>query len=524
MPLRKKQRRDVIREEELMSGGEEEEGAVPKVMVRLLDENGTPSGTQVLLPVSATPKQLDDLLSSFLQDEELRSIPYAFFINGEQIAESVQDILFQKQKDAFIDKMLKEGRRVRPQDVERLSFEAPEETVVEIVYKPQAIFRVRPVTRCAGTLDGHSEAVLVVSFSPDSAALATGGGDKEVRIWDVHTLTPVEELKAHTSWVQVLSWSPDSQYLVSGSKDGVLCVWTHGEGYSNFKCKKHKAHNSYVSHVSWEPLHRNDTCSRFVSASKDSTLKVWNVVTGLQFSLSGHQSCVTCVKWGGEDRIYSSSQDRSIIVWDASTGSPCCALRGHAHWVNYLALSTDLTIRTGAFSHEERTFADREAMRAHAKMRYDAVVARYGGSERLVSCSDDNTMFLWNPRDSVSPIARMTGHQGVVFHIQFSPDGSMIASCSADKSVKLWNALDGKFITTFRGHVAAVYHVSWSLDSRMLVSGSKDTTLKLWSVAKRELVEDMSGHSDEIFSTDWSPDGQRVATGSKDKRVRIWVH
>ncbi|KAK7198933.1 notchless-like protein [Novymonas esmeraldas] len=522
MPVRKKQKRDVVREAELHS--DEDDERAPKVMVRLLDEHGAPSGTQILLPASATPKQLDELLTSLLQDEDLKTIPYAFFIDGEQINSSVQDILFRKQKDAYVERMLKEGRRVRPQDVEKLEFVAPEETVVEIMYKPQAVFRVRPVTRCAGTLDGHSEAVLVVSFSPDSQVLATGGGDKEVRIWDMNTLTPVQELKAHTSWVQVLSWSPDGRYLVSGSKDGVLAVWTQHNGQGEFRCKKHKAHTHYVSHVSWEPLHRNPRCDRFVSASKDASLKVWNVATGLERSLSGHQSCVTCVKWGGEDRIYSSSQDRTVIVWDASTGSPRCVLRGHAHWVNFLALSTDLVTRTGAFDHEDRTFATREDMCAHAQTRYDAVVSRMGGSERLVSCSDDNTMFLWNPQQSATPVARMTGHQGVVFHIQFSPDGTMLASCSADKSVKLWNAEDGKFITTFRGHVAAVYHVSWSLDSRMLVSGSKDTTLKLWSVAKRELVEDMSGHSDEIYATDWSPDGQKVATGSKDKRVRIWIH
>lgn len=67
------------------------------------------------------------------------------------------------------------------------------------MYKPQAIFRVRPVTRCAGTLDGHSEAVLIVQFSPDSEVLATGGGDGLVRIWDIHTLTPTETLKMHDS-------------------------------------------------------------------------------------------------------------------------------------------------------------------------------------------------------------------------------------------------------------------------------------------------------------------------------------
>ncbi|EPY19501.1 ribosome assembly protein 4 [Strigomonas culicis] len=350
MPVRKRQRRATLQESELQDA--ENVGDGPKVMVRMVDEGGKPTGSQMLLPASATPQQLDELLCAMFEDAEAKTIPYAFFIEGKQVNESVESILFQKQKDEFVDKMLKEGRRVRPQDVDKLVFDVPEETVVSIVYKPQAVFRVRPVTRCAGTLDGHSEAVLVVCFSPDSTVLATGSGDKEIRIWDMATLSPVEELKLHTSWVQVLSWSADGQYLTSGSKDGMIAVWTHDGEYGKFKGTKYKAHNNYVSHISWEPLHKNIKCDRFVSASKDASLKVWHVKTGIQFSLSGHQSCVTCVKWGGEDCIYSSSQDRTIIVWDAKNGSQKSVLKGHAHWVNFLALSTDLVIRTGAFDHE----------------------------------------------------------------------------------------------------------------------------------------------------------------------------
>nr|CCC92352.1 conserved hypothetical protein [Trypanosoma congolense IL3000] len=524
MPVRKKQRREIVVAGADAAGTDDGSGKSDEVvMVRLIGEGGEPVGTQMLLPVNATPKQLDDLLNSMIDDGD-QETPYAFFIGGEQVNDSVRDTLFQKQRENFVDTMLKEGRRVRPQDVEKLEFDLPEETVVEIQFKPQAKFKVRPVTRCAGKLDGHSEAVLIVSFSPDGEVLATGGGDKEIRLWDVHTLTPTEELKAHNSWVQVLSWSPDGKYLASGSKDGVLISWSHDGEHGKYKGSRHKAHSAYLTHVSWEPLHSNPACDRFVSASKDATLKVWSAVTGLKFSLSGHQAGVTCAKWGGEGLIYSSSQDRTIIVWEAATGTPRSILRGHAHWVNFVALSTDLVIRTGAFDHECRKFDSRAEMQKYATTRYHDVLARVGGHERLVSCSDDNTMFLWAPQQQVTSLCRMTGHQGAIFHIQFSPDGTMIASCSADKSVKLWNAYDGKFITTFRGHVAPVYHVSWSLDSRLLASGSRDSTLKLWSVSKRELVEDLSGHSDEIFSTDWSPDGQRVATGSKDKKVLIWVH
>lgn len=144
--------------------------------------------------------------------------------------------------------------------------------------------------------------------------------------------------------------------------------------------------------------------------------------------------------------------------------------------------------------------------------------------EHLVSASDDNTMFLWDPPNSQKPTARLLGHQKQVNHVTFSPDGAYIASAGFDNHVKLWNARDGKFIATLRGHVGSVYQCCFSADSRLLVSASKDTTLKVWDVRSRKLSMDLPGHQDEVYAVDWSPDGQKVGSGGKDKAVRIWRH
>ena len=199
----------------------------------------------------------------------------------------------------------------------------------------------------------------------------------------------------------------------------------------------------------------------------------------------------------------------------------------HGHWINSNALSSDHVMRNSPPTESERMLSPGQR---YAK-------ATGGVEERMVSCSDDHTLCLWLPCSSKKPVARMTGHMQPVNHVAFSPDGSMIASASFDKSVKIWDGRTGharpcsatiilvlisprmcqhhacatqqlpslvshsppgKFLGSCFGHVGAVYQVAWSSDSRLLVSASKDSTVKVWDAKTRKLAMDLPGHADEV--------------------------
>ena len=228
--------------------------------------------------------------------------------------------------------------------------------------------------------------------------------------------------------------------------------------------------------------------------------------------------------------IYSGSRDRSIKVWRVNLKGEKKLIRtlnGHAHRVNTLALNCDYVCRTGAFSHSKRVEGESD------QELYEAAVKRYNdeiklhGAERLASGSDDFTMYLWEAETSKKPLIRLTGHQQLINHINFSPDGRYFASASFDKKIKVWDGRTGEFLATLHGHVGSVYQIVWSADSRLLVSGSKDSTVKVWSMKdlknkKINAKETLSGHYDEVFALDWAPNGERVASGSKDRIIKIW--
>lgn len=319
--------------------------------------------------------------------------------------------------------------------------------------------------------------------------------------------------------------------------DNTVRLWEAASGQALLSGKPLRGHTKWITSLSWEPIHLQQIGRpRLASSSKDATVRIWDCVTGrADVVLSRQRSTISCVKWSGSGRLYTASHDKTVGVFSSDNGRCLKVLTAHAHWVNHLALSTDAVLRTGYYNPEdtvrglESPINDAEK-HARAQQRYRKAITRAGGpqgAERLVTASDDCTIYLWDTSSLERPVARLHGHQKQVNQVTFSPDGRLIASCGFDNCVKVWRARDGSFITTLRGHVGPVYMCVFSGDSRMLCSASKDTTVKIWDMrdgtSMGKMVEDLSGSRDEVFAVDWSVDGRRVGSGGKDKMIRVWT-
>eukprot|EP00331_Platyophrya_macrostoma_P031703 CAMPEP_0176458216 /NCGR_PEP_ID=MMETSP0127-20121128/32451_1 /TAXON_ID=938130 /ORGANISM="Platyophrya macrostoma, Strain WH" /LENGTH=493 /DNA_ID=CAMNT_0017848723 /DNA_START=18 /DNA_END=1499 /DNA_ORIENTATION=- len=469
---------------------EEYKAEQKNVVIRFKNFEGKELENTIEVSLDTAIEELHAFINKLLDNDE--ALPYSFYYDTYEIKKNLKEL-----KKQFKD------------------FNT--ELTVPITYHPQNLFVVKPITRQTSSLSGHSDSILSAAFSPDSKQLASGSGDCTVRFWDILTETPRKTGEGHKKWVLVVSWAPNAKRLASGSMDNEVRIWDPETG----DCKGAlRGHSKWITALAWEPLHKNKTCNRLASASKDATVKVWNVDThSLLYSMSGHGSCVTKVIWGGQGLVYTSSEDRTIKVWD-DEGCLLRSLGGHGHWVNTIALSTEYALRTGCFDEKDETFTSDEKMQERALERYNQL--KGSGDERLVSGSDDFTLFMWDPVKSSDPVTRMTGHQQPVNHIAYSPDGRYIVSGSFDKSLRIWDGISAKFVCTLRGHVGPVYQVAWSIDSRYFVSASKDTTLKVWDIRTRKLMFDLPGHADEIYTVDWSPNGEKVVSGGKDRLLKIW--
>ena len=138
----------------------------------------------------------------------------------------------------------------------------------------------------------------------------------------------------------------------------------------------------------------------------------------------------------------------------------------------------------------------------------------------IASASADKTIKLWQRNGKF--ISNLVGHSATIYSVNFNSNSKILASASADKTIKLWRR-DGKLINTLTGHNAAVYSVIFNPDGKLIASGSGDGTIKLWQMDGMDgkLVTTLNNHS-PVYSISFSPDGKKIAAASGDRTVKIW--
>jgi WD40 repeat protein/tRNA A-37 threonylcarbamoyl transferase component Bud32 len=170
---------------------------------------------------------------------------------------------------------------------------------------------------------------------------------------------------------------------------------------------------------------------------------------------------------------------------------------------------------------------------AHARtigQSYAEWLAGNADPDRLLNeCDPESRGWEWHYLHRlfrIRQLATLHGHADSVLSVAISPDGSRIASASADGIVKVWDRRSQREIHTLRGHAAAIKVVAFSPDGRKLASGSDDGDVRLWDVVRGEQVLAWRGHVLGVTGLAFEPDGKRLASTGKGEsslgELRLW--
>jgi len=284
------------------------------------------------------------------------------------------------------------------------------------------------------TLEGHTDNVACVAYSPDGTMLATGSTDKTVRLWDVTTGKLKSTLQGYAKKVTCLAFSLDAKVLATGSEDGSILLWDMQK--LQRPTANIKGHADSVLSIGFTPDGKS-----LVTGSADATVKLWDPETlRVEAVLADLADDVTAVAVAPNCKVLAIGQaDGTVKLWDMESGELRARKERHREDIYCLAFSAD--------------------------------------SKLLVSGSRDKTARLWDVAEG-KHLGLLQGHQSPVSCVAFAPDGKTVVSGTTQAMIYLWDVAEHELLGTMAGQPGQARALTFAPGGKTLAMGGMEVFSK----------------------------------------------
>lgn len=143
------------------------------------------------------------------------------------------------------------------------------------------------------------------------------------------------------------------------------------------------------------------------------------------------------------------------------------------------------------------------------------------GGRNIANLGEKRSPTEWIPRPPEKFC--LTGHRATVTRVIFHPIYSVIASCSEDATIKIWDFESGNFERSLKGHTDVVQDIAFDPNGRLLCSCSADMSIRLWDFQETySCIKTLQGHDHNVSSVTFTPSGDHVVSSSRDRTIKIW--
>ena len=266
---------------------------------------------------------------------------------------------------------------------------------------------------------------------------------------------------------------------------------------------------------------------RVLTGAQDRTVRLWDLTTGHCLrKLEGHHSRVRAITWSSDPRyVLSAEDDFSLRVWDLKTGKCLRELYDDHPSHHCVAWTADRRFAlAGGFRPQVRLW-DVEAesctmLEGHEKSVFSVAWSR--DERRALSGSMDGTIRIWDI-ETRSCVRGLERHKGWVLSLAWSADGRRALSGGGEGTLRLWDLETGACLRVYDGQ-DSVHSIAWSGDEHYVLAGGEDASLRVWEVDTGRCVHVLEGHhhSTDVQSVAWSADGRRAFSGDAKGMVWLW--
>ncbi len=343
---------------------------------------------------------------------------------------------------------------------------------------------------------GHVGRVFCVAFSGDRQSVVSGGADRRAILWNASQHVAQTGRTESAEVTFSIAFSPDGVFEANGYADGTTALWKR-------------------SLADWGKSSRVVLRSETVAADRFPIL-----------TFSGDSTRLATFSADGKLRVYdlakAGTDGMPPMIFELEVTTPADAKK-----VKAMGLSRDGD-RVGLGVAENgmaQIFLWKVATRE--PLFPEPIVNEIDGvmyalefspdGRHIATGGDGERAVLWKIDGGAKPtsLAFPEFHTGIIRAIAFSPNGKMLATTSGDNTLILWDTAKGiRLSAPLTGHHAPVVVAAFSPDGRFLASGSDDHSVILWDVATRQATGQLTGHTDSVRALAFSRDSKRLYTGS----------